>query len=112
MPKYMISMRYSSGSWSRMIKSHGDRTKALRRIMEALGGSLECVYWEFGTEDAMAIVDLPDSVCASALHAAVIKTGAFKKVETHELLTQEQLLLSLDLARDTAEVFEVPGQQD
>jgi hypothetical protein len=41
----------------------------------------------------------------------VIKTGAFKKVETHELLTQEQLLESLDLARDTAEVFEVPGHQ-
>ena len=111
MTKYMISMRYSPGSWARMISSHGDRTKALRRMMEALGGSLDCVYWEFGTEDVMALVDLPDSVCASALHAAVIKTGAFKKVETHEILTQEQLLQSLDLARDAAEVFEVPGQQ-
>jgi uncharacterized protein with GYD domain len=111
MPKYMISMRYSPGSWARMIRSHGDRTKALRRMMEALGGSLDCVYWEFGTEDAVAVADLPDSICASALHAAVIKTGAFKKVETHELLTQEQLLESLDLARDTAEVFEVPGHQ-
>ncbi len=111
MPKYMISMKYSPGSWARMISTHGDRTKALRRTMEALGGSLDCVYWEFGTEDALAMVELPDSVCASALHAAVIKTGAFKKVETHELLTQKQLLESLDLARDAAEVFEVPGQQ-
>jgi hypothetical protein len=41
----------------------------------------------------------------------VIKTGAFKKVETYELLTQEQLLETLDLARDTAQAFEVPGQQ-
>ena len=111
MPKYMTRMCYSTGSWARMINSHGDRTKALRCLMEALGGSLECVYWQFGTEDALAIVDLPDSVSASALTAAVTKTGAFKKVQTHELLTQDQLLATLDLARDAAEVFEVPGQQ-
>ncbi len=111
MPKYMISMRYSPGSWARMISSHGDRTKALRRMMEALGGNLESVYWQFGTEDAVAVGDLPDAVSASALHAAVIKAGAFKKVEMHELLTQEQLLQCLDLARDTADVFEMPGQQ-
>ena len=48
---------------------------------------------------------------ASALHAAVIRTGVFSRVETHELLTQEQLIHCLDLARETAEVFEPPGQQ-
>ena len=111
MPKYMISMTYTPGSWARMITSHGDRTKAMRRMLEALGGSLESMYWQFGTEDSVAVGELPDSVSASALHAAVIKTGAFMRVETHELLTQEQLLQCLDLARDTADVFEVPGRQ-
>ncbi len=111
MPKYITTMRYSPGLWARMINSPGDRTKALRGMMEALGGSLDCLYWQFGTEDALAIVDLPDSVSASALTAAVTKTGAFKKVETHELLNQEQLLETLDLAKDAAQVFEVPGQQ-
>lgn len=49
MTRYMISMRYSAGSWARMITSHGDRAKALRRKIEDPGGSLDCVYWEFGT---------------------------------------------------------------
>lgn len=111
MRKYSARFRYSPGSWARMIYSHGDRPTALRHMMEALGGSLECVYWQFGTEDALAIVDLPDSVCASALIAAAIKTGAFKEVEMNELLTHEQLLATLDLARDVAEVFVVPGDQ-
>ena len=110
MPKYLARMSYSTGSWARMISSHGDRTKALRRVTEALGGSLDCVYWEFGTEGALAIMDLPDSISAGALIAAATRTGAFKWVETHELLTQEQLLATLDLAKDVAEVFEVPGQ--
>jgi len=111
MPKYLVRMCYSPGSWARMIYSHGDRTKALRCMMEALGGSLDCLYWESGTEDALAIVDLPDSISANALTAAATKTGAFKSVDTHELLTQEQLLAVLDVARDAAQVFEVPGQQ-
>lgn len=111
MPKYFARMSYSPGSWARMINSHGDRTKALRRLIEALGGSLDCVYWRAGAEGALAIVDLPDSISASALIAAATKTGAFKEVETHELLTQEQLVATLDLARDAAQAFEVPGQQ-
>jgi len=109
MPRYMARMCYSPGSWARMIYSHGDRTKALRRMLEALGGSLDCVYWESGTEGALAIVDFPDSISANGLIAAATKTGAFKWVETYELLTQEQLLAVLDVARDAAEVFEVPG---
>ena len=95
----------------RMIYSHGDRTKALARMMEALGGSLDVVYWQSGTEDALVIADLPDSISANALTAAATKTGAFKSVETYELLTQEQLLAVLDVARDAAQVFEVPGDQ-
>jgi uncharacterized protein with GYD domain len=78
-------------------------------MMEALGGSLDCVYWQSGTEDALVIADLPDLISANALTAAATKTGAFKSVETHELLTQEQLLAILDLAGDAAKVFEVPG---
>jgi uncharacterized protein with GYD domain len=111
MPKYLVRMSYSPGSWARMIYSHGDRTQAMRRVMEALGGSLDCLYWQSGTEDALAIVELPDTISANALTAASTKTGAFKSVETYELLTQEQLLAILDMARDVAEVFEVPGQQ-
>jgi uncharacterized protein with GYD domain len=111
MPKYLVRMCYSPGSWARMIYSHGDRTKALRRMMEAPGGSLDCLYWQSGTEDALAIADLPDSISANALTAASTKTGAFKSVETPELLTQEQLLAILDVARDAAEVSRYPASR-
>jgi uncharacterized protein with GYD domain len=111
MPKYIIFSTYSSGSWARMINSPGDRTTAVRHTMESLGGSLECVYWERGTRDGYAIADLPDSVTAGALKAMLTKTGAFKSVETHELLTQQQLRETLDLAKDAAQVYEVPGEQ-
>jgi uncharacterized protein with GYD domain len=112
MPKYITRMCYSTGSWARMIENPGDRHAALEHIVEALGGSLEALYWQFGTQDSLAIADLPDSITAGALNTAITKTGAFKGVDTHELLTQKQLLDILALARGAAGVYEVPGEQE
>jgi uncharacterized protein with GYD domain len=111
-PKYITRMRYSTGSWARMIDHPGDRHAAIEHIVEALGGSLEGVYWQMGTQDSLAIADLPDSITAGALNTAITKTGAYKDVDTHELLTQKQILDILALARGVAGIFEVPGNQD
>jgi hypothetical protein len=62
------------------------------------------------SEDGLAIAEFPDSVAASAVQAAIVKTGAFKSVEMHELLTKQQLRERLVLARDATQVYEVPGQ--
>jgi uncharacterized protein with GYD domain len=112
MPKYITRMCYSTGSWARMINNPGDRHAAIEHTIEALGGTLENVYWQLGTQDALVIADFPDSITAGALNAVMTKTGAFKSVDTHELLTQKQLLDILAIARGTAHVFEVPGEQE
>jgi hypothetical protein len=70
-------------------------------------------YWLLGTsDDGLLVVDLPDSVSAEAWETVVKKTGAFKSVETHELLTQQQLHDILVLAKDAQHTYEVPGQAD
>jgi uncharacterized protein with GYD domain len=112
MPKYLATFTYSSGSWARLISNPEDRTKAAQNVVEALGGTLECIYWQMESHDGVAIADFPDSVAASAVQTAIIKTGAFKSVETHELLTQQQLRERLVLAREATQVYEVPGQSD
>ena len=113
MPKYIQIFSYSSGSWARMINSlGGDQTTSVQRTLESLGGSLECMYWQVGSHDGYAIFDVPDSVTAEAVEQAMTKTGAFKSMETHELLTEKQLIDALHLARDAAQVYEVPGQPD
>jgi acyl-coenzyme A synthetase/AMP-(fatty) acid ligase len=45
----------------------------------------------FGAHDRLVIADVPDSISAAALSVTVGSTGAFKSLETHELLTQEQV---------------------
>jgi hypothetical protein len=38
-------------------------------------------------------------------------SGAFKRLETHELFTQEQLGETLARAKNTTQVYRPPGQQ-
>ena len=110
MPKYFVNFTYSSGSWARLIDRPEDRTEAMQHVVEAFGGTLECMYWRMDSEDGLLIVDFPDSVAVSAVQTAIFKTGAIKSLDVYELLTKQQLRARLVLARDATQVYEVPGQ--
>jgi uncharacterized protein with GYD domain len=94
-----------------MISTPGDRTAALRQVLDSVGGSLDSVHWMFGPYDGIVFLDVPDSVSAAAVSVAVGSTGAFKHLETHELFTQEQLDETLAKARNVAQLYQRPGQQ-
>ena len=110
MAKYVIFFSYTSEAWARMIQSPGDRTAAVRQLTGSLGGSMECAYWMSGARDGLVIFDVPDSVSAAALSVAVGSTGSFKSLETHELLSQEQLSQVLSRSKTAAQAYQPPGQ--
>lgn len=110
MPKYIAVGSYSSASWARLMRCMDDRTAAASTFAESLGGSLECIYWEISTRSVYAIVDMPDSTTMAAATAAITQTGAFKTVDTHELLTQRQLCGVLELAGDVSKLYRPPGE--
>jgi len=106
--RYAFFSSYASGAWARMINSPGDRTVAVRQLAGSAGGSVESACWMPGTPYGILIADVPDSVSAAALSIAVTSTGAFKNVQTHELL--KQVSQTLQLAKD-AQIYRPPGQQ-
>ena len=110
MPQYVFFFSYTSDTWARMIGSPGDRTAAVRRVVESLDGSLECLYWMLGTHDGIGIAQLPGSAHAAALSAMITSTGAFKTVQAHELLAQEQLGCAVQLTGSAGQAFQPPGQ--
>jgi uncharacterized protein with GYD domain len=111
MPTYASFFSYTSESWARMIDAPGDRTAALRQVLEPLGGSLDAVYWMFGAHDGIVIFDAPDSVSAAAVSLAAGSSGAFKHLETHELFNQDQLSETLARAKSATQAYRPPGQQ-
>lgn len=109
MPKYVYTGTYSSGSWARLLRVSDDRTHAASKLAEALGGSLEAVYWSVSSRSVYVIADLPDSGMAAAAIAVLTHTGAFTDVEADEVLTQDQFNDMLEVAGDVADAYQVPG---
>jgi uncharacterized protein with GYD domain len=112
MAKYAFFFTYTGETWARMIQRPGDRTAAVRQLLDKLGGSLESIYWMTGTHDGLLIADIPDSVGAAALSVSVGSTGAFKTLETHELFNQDQLAQVLSRSKEATASYQPPGQQN
>lgn len=109
MLKFVVKFVYSSASWARMLQVPEDRASAAAALVEHLGGSLESIYWEVETASAYVTADLPDSVSATAVITAATRTGAFRDVHVHEVLTQDQLRDVIALAQGSEAVFQAPG---
>ena len=111
MAKYVVFFTYNSDSWQRLINNPGfDRAAAMRQLADAMGGTLESIYWMSGTYDGFDIIEVPDSVTAAALSVTMTSTGAFKHVETHELFSEQQIGQALGKSKDAREVYRPPGQ--
>jgi len=111
MSKFMYTCTYSPGSWARLMRMSDDRLKAGGALVEALGGSVDDAFWEVSARAVYVITEMPDSTAAAAAAAVLTGTGAFKNVEAHEVLSQEQFGNMLELADDTSQVYEAPGQR-
>ena len=73
MPKYLITGSYTTqGVKGVMAEGGSGRVAAVRRLIESLGGTLESMYFAFGSDDWYITVDLPNNAAmAEELDAAV-----------------------------------------
>jgi uncharacterized protein with GYD domain len=109
MPKYLALFSYSDAAMAAMIENPEDREPAVRRVVESVGGTLESLYWMFGTHDGLAVVDVPDSVTMAGISSAIRSTGTVVS-ETHELFTTGDIRRILSTAREVNGHFTRPGQ--
>ncbi|WP_457207791.1 GYD domain-containing protein [Nocardioides sp. P5_C9_2] len=92
MAKYMIKASYSpEGIKGVMAKGGSARAAAIEKLASAVGGSVESVYFSFGSHDLFAIVEAPSHEAMAAIAGTVCQTGALSKYETVVLLTPAQI---------------------
>jgi uncharacterized protein with GYD domain len=92
MAKYMIKASYSpEGVKGLMAKGGSARAEAIEKLAAGVGGSVESVYFSFGSDDLYAIVDAPSHEAMAAIAGTVVQTGALTNYETVVLLTPAQL---------------------
>jgi uncharacterized protein with GYD domain len=94
-----------------MVQNPRDRAAQARAIVEAVDGTMESIHRMFGPHDGSCIFEAPSAISAGAVSVAVASTGSFKELETHELLTQDDLTALLQTARDCRRRYQPPRQQ-
>jgi uncharacterized protein with GYD domain len=106
MPKYLIQASYTAEGVKGLQKDRASgRRKAIIDSSEALGGKLEALYYAFGEDDVIVILDLPDNVGAAALALAVSASGLVR-LRTTPLLTVEET----DKALQKSVSYRAPGR--
>ncbi|MDT0461089.1 GYD domain-containing protein [Streptomyces sp. DSM 41527] len=91
MPKFLIQATYTSEGTKGLLKEGASgRRAAVDQVVTALGGTVESVYFAFGEDDIVLIIDLPDPVSMAAISLTVKASGALQTRAT-PLLTVEEI---------------------
>ncbi|MEE8518351.1 MAG: GYD domain-containing protein [Dehalococcoidia bacterium] len=106
MPKYLIRASYTTEGIRGLLKEGGTgRRASLEKAMASIGGTLESMYFAFGEDDAVLIVDAPDNASVAAAVLAAGATGSVANLNTTVLLTPEEM----DEATKKSVAYSPPG---
>ncbi len=106
MPKYMVQASYVGDGLKGLLKEGGsNRRETVKKVIEAMGGTLESFYYAFGDYDVVGIADMPDNVSSVAFSLMINASGVISG-KTIVLLTPEEL----DQATKKVVDYRPPGQ--
>jgi uncharacterized protein with GYD domain len=107
MAKYMYQASYTLEGVRGLLKETASgRRKAVEMAIGALGGKLESLYYCFGSDDVVIIMDMPDNVAAAGLVMTVAASGMVRGRLT-SLLTVDEA----DKAMGVKANYRAPGQK-
>jgi uncharacterized protein with GYD domain len=91
MAKYLIQASYTAEGAKGLLKEGGTgRRRAVDEAVASLGGTVEAMYFAYGEDDVVLIIDFPDAASMAAVSMLVKASGALQTRAT-PLLTVEEL---------------------
>ena len=91
MPKYLVQASYTAEGVKGVLKDGGSgRRAAVEAAAKSVGVVIESIYWAFGADDAILIVDAPDNATVARLSLTVSASGAVT-ARTTPLLTADEI---------------------
>ncbi|MGW6905992.1 GYD domain-containing protein [Streptomyces sp. NPDC054940] len=105
MPKFLVQASYTpEGTKGLLEEGASGRRAAVEQVVADLGGEVEALYFAFGDDDFVCILDFPDPVSMAAVSLRVKASGALNTRAT-PLLTLEET----DQAIRRQVAFRAPG---
>lgn len=106
MPKYLVRASYNAEGTKGLINDGGAaRRAAAGKLIESLGGTMECFYYAIGEDDAVVIVDMPDNESLVAASLAIGASGLVTASSTPLFSAEE-----MDAARSKQPDYKPPGR--
>ena len=98
MSKYLVQVGYTAEAWTAMGRGPQNVMERVQASAEALGGSIDSLFFCFGDYDLVGIVAFPDSRGVAAWSMAVSSGGGVRSFKTTTLLSVEEGLQALGRA--------------
>ena len=95
----MIQFSYKQETVEKLINNPEDRSIAVRKLIEKLGGKLLAFYYTYGKYDGFLIVDMPDQTSGLAADMAAVAAGGTAKLKTTILITVEEAMAAMKKAQ-------------
>jgi uncharacterized protein with GYD domain len=88
----MIQFSYNSDTVAKLVKNPEDRSIAVRKLLEKLGGKLLAFYYCYGEYDGVIIADMPDNTTGLAATMVSFAGGGTAKIKTTILIPIEEAM--------------------
>jgi uncharacterized protein with GYD domain len=108
MAHYLIEVGYTPESWSAQIDAHANVVERITPALDACGAKLQSIYYTFGRNDLVAIIDFKKPEDAAGFGLAMAASGALRSYRTTPLLTVDQGLVSLEKAATVRKAYSPP----
>lgn len=105
MPFYMFQARYTAAALKAMVDSPQDREAGARPLIEAVGGKLHHLFFCFGAEDVVALIEAPDDTAMASCALAVGASGAFSGGATTKLMTSQEAMKAMAGAQKASQSY-------
>jgi uncharacterized protein with GYD domain len=105
---YMFTGRYTAAALKAMVDNPQDREPAGRALVEAAGGKLHNLFFMFGQDDIMALIEAPDDATMAAGVLALGASGAFAGGATTKLMTTKEAMKAMGGAQKALGAYKPP----
>jgi len=102
---YLFKGCYTAAAIAAMVDDPQDREAAARPLIEAVGGTLHHLFFCFGDEDVIALIEAPDDEAMAACALAVGASGAFSGGSTTKLMTASEAMVAMAKAKEASKSY-------
>ena len=96
---YLLQASYTPTALKALVETPQDREAAARPLVEAIGGKLHHLFFCFGKDDVVALVEAPDDTAMAACALVVGASGAFSGGKTTKLMSSTEAMNAMSAAK-------------